>query len=224
MKRGGRKFHSNIQSLCCSGSEPLVQSESMLILASTSPRRQELLRNAGIPFEVRPPGIHEMRKDGERAGDYVVRLAKEKAEAVAHQLGAVRAVILGADTTVVVDEEILEKPRGPADAVRMLRMLSGRSHEVITGVCVLVPSSKEIRDFTAVETTTVLFRKLTEEEIQSYVATREPLDKAGAYAIQGRASRWIPRIEGCYFNVVGLPVPLVYRMLEKHAPWLIDHS
>src|SRR5689334_15677913 len=110
----------------------------MLILASTSPRRQELLRNAGIPFEVRPPGIHEMRKDGERAEDYVVRLAKEKAEAVAHQLSGDRRAILGADTTVVVDEEILEKPCDAADAGRMLRLLSGRSHEVITGVCLLV--------------------------------------------------------------------------------------
>jgi len=195
----------------------------MLILASTSPRRQELLRNAGIPFEVRTPKIHEIRRHGEGAEDYVVRLAKEKAEDAAHQLGGNQLVVLGADTTVVVDEEILEKPSDPADAVRMLRLLSGRSHQVMTGVCLLVRDSKNSNSLTAIEKTTVIFRSLGEEEIQSYVATGEPLDKAGAYAIQGRASRWIPRIEGCYFNVVGLPVPLVYRMLEEHAPWMMDH-
>jgi septum formation protein len=195
----------------------------MLILASTSPRRQELLRNAGIPFEVRAPRIHEVWKQGETAETYVVRLAKEKAEDATHQLAGNQIVVLGADTTVVVDEEILEKPRNPADAARMLRMLSGRSHEVMTGVCLLVRDSNAGKSFTAIETTSVLFRKLNEQEIQSYVATGEPLDKAGAYAIQGLASRWIPRIEGCYFNVVGLPVPLVYRLLEEHAPWLMNH-
>ena len=195
----------------------------MLILASTSPRRQELLRNAGIPFEVRPPRIREMRKNGERAENYVVRLAQEKAEDAAHQLTGNKIVVLGADTTVVVDEEILEKPCDPRDAARMLRMLSGRSHQVMTGVCLLVRDSNASRTFTAIETTTVLFRNLGEEEIQRYVAIGEPLDKAGAYAIQGVASRWIPRIEGCYFNVVGLPVPLIYRMLQEHAPWVMNH-
>ena len=224
MKCGGRKFHSNIQS-----SRGLVISDSrtirsMLILASTSPRRQELLRNAGIPFEARPPQIDEIRKQAESPEEYVIRLAKEKAEAISDQLGGDKRVILGADTTVVVDQEILEKPRDADDAVRMLRMLSGRSHEVITGVCLLVQDRKKNRDFTAIETTAVLFRKLTDEEIQGYVASGEPMDKAGAYAIQGRASRWIPRIEGCYFNVVGLPVPLVYRMLQEHVPWMIDHG
>ena len=195
----------------------------MLILASTSPRRQELLRNAGIPFEVRPPRIHEMRKDTEPAESYVVRLAREKAEDVAHQLKGNEIVVLGADTTVVVNEEILEKPRDAEDAARMLRLLSGRSHAVMTGVCLLVRDSNSSNSSTAIEATTVMFRKLSEEEIQSYVATGEPLDKAGAYAIQGIASRWIPRIEGCYFNVVGLPVPLVYRMLQEHAPWAMNH-
>src|SRR5215469_79215 len=128
MKCGGRKLHSNIQS-----SRGLLISDfrtikSMLILASTSPRRQELLRNAGIPFAVRPPRIHEIRKQGEHPEEYVVRLAKEKAEAITGQLGGNKKVILGADTTVVVDEEILEKPRDADDAVRMLRLLSGRSH------------------------------------------------------------------------------------------------
>jgi septum formation protein len=196
----------------------------MLILASTSPRRQELLRNAGIPFEVRAPRIHEMRKDGEPPEEYVVRLAQEKAEDALHQLTGNKCVILGADTTVVVDGEILEKPCNPGDAVRMLRLLSGRSHAVMTGVCLLVRDSDTSNSFPAIERTNVLFRKLSEEEIQDYVASGEPMDKAGAYAIQGRASRWIPRIEGCYFNVVGLPVPLVYRLLQEHAPWLVDHG
>src|SRR5215470_16882109 len=163
----------------------------MLILASTSPRRQELLRNAGIPFEIGTPRIQEARKNGERAENYVVRLAQEKAEDAAQQLVENKIVVLGADTTVVVDEEILEKPRNPADAVRMLRQLSGRSHEVITGVCLLVRDSSANQNFTAIETTSVNFRELNEQEIQSYVATGEPLDKAGAYAIQGIASRWI---------------------------------
>jgi len=161
--------------------------------------------------------------DSEQAESYVVRLAREKAEDVAHQLKENEIVVLGADTTVVVGEEILEKPCNPDDAARMLRLLSGRSHAVMTGVCLLVRDSNGSNSSTAIETTTVLFRKLKEEEIQSYVATGEPLDKAGAYAIQGIASRWIPRIEGCYFNVVGLPVPLVYRMLKEHAPWAMNH-
>ena len=196
----------------------------MLILASTSPRRQELLRNAGIRFEVKAPRVHEMRKNGERPDDYVVRLAQEKADNALLQLTGNKCVILGADTTVVVDDEILEKPCNSPDAVRMLRLLSGRSHAVMTGVCLLVRDSNATNRFTAIENTNVLFRKLSEEEIQDYVASGEPMDKAGAYAIQGRASRWIPRIEGCYFNVVGLPVPLVYRLLQEHAPWLINQG
>lgn len=196
----------------------------MLILASTSPRRQELLRNAGIRFEVKAPRVHEMRKNGERPDDYVVRLAQEKAENALLQLTGNKCVILGADTTVVVDDEILEKPCNSPDAVRMLRLLSGRSHAVMTGVCLLVQDSNTSNSFSAIERTNVLFRKLSEEEIHDYVATGEPMDKAGAYAIQGRASRWIPRIEGCYFNVVGLPVPLVYRLLQEHAPWLINQG
>lgn len=223
MKCGGRKLHSNIQSsgLFISDSRKI---KSMLILASTSPRRHELLRNAGIPFEVKAPRINETRNDGEPPEQYVVRLAREKAEDAMHQLTGNKCVILGADTTVVVDEEILEKPGDPSDAARMLRLLSGRLHAVLTGVCLLVRDSNATNRFTAIENTNVLFRKLSEEEIQDYVASGEPMDKAGAYAIQGRASRWIPRIEGCYFNVVGLPVPLVYRLLQEHAPWLINQG
>jgi len=115
----------------------------------------------------------------------------------------------------VVDEEILEKPRDADDAVRMLRLLSGRSHEVITGVCLLVQDHKENRDFTAIETTEVIFRKLTDEEIQGYVASGEPMDKAGAYAIQGFGARYIEEIKGDYFNVMGLPLRLLYELLTK---------
>ena len=199
----------------------------LLIVDRSENRAHEIdsvLRNAGIRFEVKAPRVHEMRKNGERPDEYVVRLAQEKAEDALHQLTGNQSVILGADTTVVVDDEILEKPCNPPDAVRMLRLLSGRSHAVMTGVCLLVRDSNATNRFTAIENTNVLFRKLSEEEIQDYVLTREPMDKAGAYAIQGRASRWIPRIEGCYFNVVGLPVPLVYRLLQEHAPWLINQG
>src|SRR5262249_48772690 len=137
----GRNLHSNIQSSCGLRSSDSRTIRSMLILASTSPRRQELLRNAGIPFEIKAPRIHEVWKQGESAETYVVRLAKEKAEDAAHQLAGNQIVVLGADTTVVVDEEILEKPTDPTDAARMLRLLSGRSHQVITGVCLLVCDS-----------------------------------------------------------------------------------
>jgi len=193
----------------------------MLILASSSPRRQELLRNAGIAFTVIPAHIPEERRTGESAEDYVLRLSVEKAAAVAAQHpGSDALAVLGADTVVLVDGELLEKPRDAEDAKRMLRLLSCRSHEVVTGVCITVRDAADAAwsSFTAVARTTVVFDEMTGSEIDAYVATGEPLDKAGAYAIQGIASRWIARIEGCYFNVVGLPVPLVYRMLREHAP------
>ncbi|MGH9567678.1 MAG: Maf family protein [Candidatus Angelobacter sp.] len=192
----------------------------MLILASASPRRQELLRNAGIAFTVRPANIPETPLPGESPKTYAERLAREKAEAV-FRLDLQKAdlekfdpekFVLGADTIVLVDDEVLGKPSDAADAVRMLRLLSGRSHQVITGVCLLGPDFADVRS----ETTTVEMQKLRADEITSYVATGEPMDKAGAYAIQGWASRWISKIEGDYFNVVGLPVSLVYRMLAKH--------
>ncbi len=189
----------------------------MLILASASPRRSELLRNAGILFEAQPAHVNEAMLPGEAPEVYAKRLAVEKARAVFRQNPQQR--ILGADTIVVVDAEVLGKPRDQADAARMLRLLSGRSHRVITGVCVIKAVSSfesrvsSIEDVRA-ETTEVWMRQLEEEEIREYISSGEPMDKAGAYAIQGIASRWIWKIVGCYFNVVGLPVPLVYRMLQ----------
>jgi septum formation protein len=192
----------------------------MIVLASASPRRQELLRNAGIPFTVQPADINETPLAGESPRDCAERLAREKALAVSR--GRPQDWVLGADTIVVVDDLILGKPRDADDAARMLRMLSGRTHAVITGVCVVGPAAR--RQFpdagkteaqTASEITLVTMCEISEYEIRDYVATGEPMDKAGAYAIQGMASRWIPRIEGDYSNVVGLPVALVYRMLRE---------
>ena len=183
----------------------------MLVLASASPRRQELLRNAGILFEIQPAHVPEDPRPGEQAKDCAERLAREKALAVAKERP--RDIVLGADTVVVVDGQILGKPLDAADAARMLRMLSGREHQVITGVCVAANGQSSV----ASETTTVTMSEISENEIADYVATGEPMDKAGAYAIQGVASRWIPRIEGDYSNVVGLPVALVWRMLRDTA-------
>ena len=180
----------------------------MLVLASASPRRQELLRNAGIAFEVQPADIPEDPLPGEKAKDCAERLAGEKALAIAQKRP--NDVVLGADTVVVIDNQILNKPADAADAARMLRVLSGRTHEVITGVCLVAGGRCSVTS----ETTLVTMSKISEEEITAYVARGEPMDKAGAYAIQGIASRWIPRIEGDYSNVVGLPVALVCRMLR----------
>jgi len=181
----------------------------MLVLASASPRRQELLRNAGITFEVQPARIPEDPLPGEAAKDCAERLAREKALAVARQRP--HDVVFGADTVVVVDGQLLGKPSDAADAARMLRVLSGREHQVITGVCLVVNGQPSV----ASEMTIVTVSEITDKEIADYVASGEPMDKAGAYAIQGIASRWIPRIEGDYSNVVGLPVALVFRMLRE---------
>jgi septum formation protein len=178
----------------------------VLVLASNSPRRQQILRDAGISFVVRAPNVPEERRAGESALDYVRRLAEQKAFAVPMEEGE---VVLAADTVVLVEEHVLEKPRDAADATRMLALLSGRVHEVITGIC-LRAGSRKIVD---AEVTRVHFTELTAEEIAQYVASGEPMDKAGAYAIQGLASKYIDRVEGCYFNVVGLPVARVYRHL-----------
>ena len=180
----------------------------MLILASASPRRAELLRNAGIPFMVDAAHVPEQPLAGELPVDYARRLARDKALAVfaRHQSEAVVA----ADTVVVVDEHLLEKPADANDAARMLRLLAGRSHQVITGVCVVAPGFER----TEAEITQVAFSELSDEEIAEYVRSGEPMDKAGAYGIQGIASRWVTRVEGCYFNVVGLPVARVYRLLR----------
>jgi septum formation protein len=183
-----------------------------LILASASPRRQELLREAGISFEVHPAHIPEERKPDEAPLEYVLRLAEEKARAVARRFP--ERYVLGADTTVVADEHVLEKPADYADAARMLRLLSGRAHQVITAVSLVKPGGQSD---TRACTTQVFFRKLSEEEIQRYVASHEPMDKAGAYAIQGGAAGFADRMEGEYSNVVGLPLSLVTEMLRTNG-------
>jgi septum formation protein len=193
----------------------------MIVLASASPRRQEILRNAGIPFSVQAADIDETPLKDELPRDCAERLAREKALTVWRMRPG--DMVLGADTIVVADGAILGKPVDGDDAVRMLRLLSGRVHQVITGVCVvggrgdsqLTSSEPETR--TASETTSVTMNELSDAEIRKYVATGEPMDKAGAYAIQGIASRWIPRIEGDYSNVVGLPMALVYSMLRERG-------
>ena len=190
----------------------------MLVLASASPRRQELLRNAGIHFTVQPADIDETPLAGEFPRDCAERLARQKALAVFRKQP--QNHVLGADTIVVIDDLILGKPSNANDATRMLRLLSGSTHAVITGVCLVGPitGGQELRtvfEKTASETTHVTMSKISDDEIRDYVATGEPMDKAGAYAIQGMASRWIPRIEGDYSNVVGLPLSRVYRMLRE---------
>ncbi|HEY4932888.1 MAG TPA: Maf family protein [Terriglobales bacterium] len=180
-----------------------------LILASASPRRAELLQNAGIPFIVEPAHVAEQPTEDEQPLQYAQRLARDKALAIFSRHSD--DVVLGADTVVVVDEHLLEKPADAKYAARMLRLLSGRAHQVITGVCLIAKDYEQ----TEAEVTEVRFSTLSENEIANYVETGEPMDKAGAYAIQGMASRWVERLYGCYFNVVGLPVPRVYRMLQS---------
>ena len=180
----------------------------MLVLASNSPRRREILTAAGFEFVVRVPGIAEQRLPGEPPIQYVRRLAEQKAFAVPMNPGE---IILAADTTVVVEDQLLEKPRDASDAARMLAALSGREHEVITGICL----RSDTRTVVDAATTRIRFATLSQEEIDAYVASGEPMDKAGAYAIQGLASKFIERVEGCYFNVVGLPIALVYRHLKQ---------
>ena len=209
----------------------------MLILASASPRRSELLAQIGESFRVEHPGISELRLAVEAPSAYVRRLALEKAQSVwerlraemdqpplprsSHESASKRPqpsggehpqeplIVLGADTAVVCDQEVLGKPLDADDAARMLRLLSGRSHQVLTGVAVVTHTGA----VSEVETTEVVFAPITDGEMAAYIATGEPFDKAGAYGIQGRAARWIPRIEGCYFNVVGLPLARVAALL-----------
>ena len=205
----------------------------MLILASASPRRRELLTQAGYEFQIHPAHIPEDPHPNEDPIAYVTRLARQKAEAVYNEIVGTETdagapglasetwetttpahgplIVLGADTTVTLDNHILGKPENNEDAARMLRLLSGRTHRVITGVSLVSATQQQ----TAAEVTAVQFLSLSEAEIQAYIATGEPNDKAGAYAIQGRAARWIPRIEGCYFNVVGLPIALVSTLLDQ---------
>jgi septum formation protein len=179
----------------------------MLVLASQSPRRSEILRQAGIPFVVRTAPVDESGLPAENPSAYVQRLAEAKARAIT---AAPEETVLGADTTVVIDGEILGKPTDTADAARMLSLLSGKRHDVLTGICLLRDGRAEC----AYATTAVYFAQLSDREIAAYVAGGEPMDKAGAYAIQGLASKFIERIEGDYFNVMGLPVAMVYRRVQ----------
>jgi septum formation protein len=179
-----------------------------LVLASQSPRRAELLTAAGFDFIVRVSDVDETHRAGEGPEEYSLRLAREKALAV---VAGPDDTVLGADTIVVLNGEIMGKPRDAADATRMLIALSGRGHDVLTGVCLL----RGEKLFTEMTKTTVWFASLSDAEIAWYVASGEPMDKAGAYAIQGLASRFVDRIEGSYSNVVGLPVSVVYRLLES---------
>lgn len=191
-----------------------------LILASNSPRRWDLLRNAGFECEVRPSHITEPEAGpGETPPEYARRAARLKALDVASSSER-GSLILGADTVVVINGRILGKPGGPHDATRMLRALSGHTHQVITAICLVqAPDQVEVVSH---ETTFVTFRELDDDEIRSYIASREPFDKAGGYAIQGLASRFVTRISGCYFNVVGLPVPLVYDALKPYLKKDVD--
>jgi septum formation protein len=186
-----------------------------LILASSSPRRAEVLRNAGFVFEVRPADVDETRLPHESAENYVRRVAQAKARAISEpaRAAAERAIVIAADTTVVAEGQILAKPEDAADARRMLSLFNGKTHEVLTALCVInVPAAKEALH---VEKTRVEFLKMSKEEIESYIQTGEPFDKAGAYGIQGIAGRFATRIEGCYFNVLGLPLSRLWTTLQS---------
>lgn len=198
----------------CSGElfGPTSVIREKLILASKSPRRAEILRAAGWPFEVIAADIDETRADNEDAVDYVKRLATEKAQAVAANLST--GLVLAADTTVVINDQVLGQPVDDEDARRILQLLSGRWHEVLTGIA-LLRAGKVGTSVVDHECTRVRFSEISVEEIDWYVSTGEPGGKAGAYGIQGRASLFIEKIEGDYFNIVGLPVRLVYEMVKK---------
>ncbi|WP_047491374.1 nucleoside triphosphate pyrophosphatase [Terriglobus sp. TAA 43] len=180
-----------------------------IILASASPRRRELLTQIGVDFTVVTADIDETPLPGEDHRTYTLRLAEEKARAVLAKHPD--SIVIGADTTVTLNGELLGKPKDAADAQRMLTLLQGNTHEVTTSIAVLTTTET----LTAAETTRVTFAAITPEQIAGYIASGEPMDKAGAYAIQGIAARWIPRIEGDYFNVVGLPLATLSRLLAK---------
>ena len=183
-----------------------------LILASASPRRRDLLTQAGLRFDVLPSHIDESRHPNESPTAYVQRLALEKAQAI--QATHPKATVLGADTTVVCESQILNKPKDLADAERMLRQLSNRVHQVHTGIAIVTATDQRSH----VETTSVFFSPIPDDDLAHYLATGDSLDKAGAYGIQGYAARWIPRIEGDFFNVMGLPIAAVVRLLrETHS-------
>lgn len=188
-----------------------MPSSPPIVLASASPRRKELLARVGIAFEICAADIPENAQPGERPAGFAERMAREKAQAI--RKAKPERIILAADTVVAVGQEILGKPRDAEDARRMLRLLSGKSHEVTTGVCLCGPGFEDVRS----ETTTVWFSEIPHQEILEYVSSGEPLDKAGAYAIQGGAARWVTKVEGDYNNVVGLPVEMVLKMLRARG-------
>jgi len=189
-----------------------------LVLASASARRAEILRDAGLLFTVLSAAVDETPIPGESAQEMVQRLATAKAELVAARAVG-PAIVIAADTTVVLDGHILGKPRTSEEARKMLEMLSGRTHSVLTGVTLIRLPDIERRAF--VETTHVHFAKLSDAEITRYLASGDPLDKAGAYGIQGRAGRYVPRVEGCYFNIVGLPLARLVQSLGELG-WFED--
>ena len=180
-----------------------------LILASASPRRRDLLTQAGLRFDVLPAHIDEALRPNEPPTAYVQRLALEKAQAMHAQHP--KATILGADTTVVLEHEILNKPTDLSDAERILRLLSNRVHQVHTGIAVVTPTTQR----THVETTSVFFAPIPDADLAHYLSTGDSLDKAGAYGIQGYAARWITRIEGDFFNVMGLPIAATLHLLRE---------
>jgi septum formation protein len=186
-----------------------------LILASASPRRAEVLRNAGFVFAVRPADVDETRLPRESAEEYVRRVAQAKARAIAEpaRAAAERAIVIAADTTVVAQGQILAKPADAADARRMLGLFHGKTHEVLTALCVINTATAE--ESLHVEKTRVEFLEMSEQEIEDYIKTGEPFDKAGAYGIQGIAGRFATRIEGCYFNVLGLPLSRLWTTLQS---------
>jgi septum formation protein len=185
-----------------------MTSPAILILASASPRRRELLTQAGYMFQVHAADIDETRRNGEDPAAYVQRLALEKAQAIQRRFSNAR--ILGSDTTVVLHGEVLNKPKDRDEAARMLRALAGRKHEVHTGVAYLAGSL--VRQH--VETTSVFFTEISEADLEFYLTTGDSLDKAGAYGIQGYAARWIHRVEGDFFNVMGLPIAATVRLID----------
>jgi septum formation protein len=182
-----------------------------IVLASASPRRAEILRTVNWPFETLPLDVDETRESGEDAAAYVQRLARAKAEAAARRSPG--STVVGADTVVVISRQILGKPADQDDARGMLRQLSGQWHQVLTGVALIDSATSESK--VACEITEVKFAVMSRDEIDWYVASGEPMDKAGAYAIQGLGARFIEGIRGDYFNVVGLPVRLLYKMVRE---------
>ena len=185
--------------------------EPRIILASASPRRAELLKQIGVVFELAPSQIEERPHPDEAPADYITRIARAKVIAVARERSA--GLIIGADTVVVLNGQVMGKPENETDAQKMLRQLSGKWHAVLTGVALYdVQTRHEVADY---EKTLVKFAQMTDAEIEWYVRTGEPMDKAGAYGIQGLGGLFVDEVAGNYYNVVGLPIPLVYRLARR---------